>query len=79
MDKITGQNGWNEWSKHVLIELERLNSEQKRHNELINNLSKDLEIFKTKIETRAAIKGATFGIIASAIISVGSALIFYFK
>jgi hypothetical protein len=57
------ENGWNEWSKHVLAELERLNDKS-------DDLSKEMRDVQIKLATlkeRASIWGAVSGAIVLAI------------
>ena len=57
------QNGWNEWSKHVLAELGRLNDKS-------DQLSRELQDVQIKLATlreRASIWGAVSGAIVLAV------------
>ena len=64
MDQISKENGWNEWSRHVLAELERLNDKS-------DDLSKEMKDVQIKLATlkeRASIWGAISGAI---VLSIG--------
>jgi hypothetical protein len=47
------QNGWNEWSKHVLIELERINNNTEALREDVQDIkienAKEITALKTKM------------------------------
>ena len=63
---MTEPNGWNEWGKHVLAELERLNAE-------VAGLRKDLQGLQTKFvaaEVKLAMIGGLAGMIAAGAISM---------
>lgn len=59
------KNGWNEWSKHVLLELERLHSSSLRLEERMQQLEKELVMLKTKVITG----GAVTALIVSALVT----------
>jgi len=48
-DNIEQRNGWNEWSKHVLLELERLNNG-------IDNLHTELQDVKSGMQQIAVVE-----------------------
>lgn len=48
---MPSENGWSEWSKHVLIELERLDEGQKMLQTGINEVK--IEIAKLKVKAGA--------------------------
>jgi len=54
-------NGWNEWGKHVLAELERLNSQCKELLSLILDIKTEVIVLKTKAGFIGAIAGAVCG------------------
>lgn len=56
-------NGWTEWSKHVLKELERLNEEINKINQRVN----DLEVEVAKLQVKASIWGGVAGFITTLI------------
>jgi CheY-specific phosphatase CheX len=64
--KETKNNGWNEWSRHVLSELGRLNTAQGKIEKHINKISIDIATLKVK----SGIWGAIAGMIPSAIILI---------
>jgi len=41
-------NGWNQWSKHILAELERLNSCYKTLDEKVQQIREDIAMLKVK-------------------------------
>jgi hypothetical protein len=60
-----GENsGWHEWSRHVLIELKRLDQDIKELKELVIQQRVDIIILKAK----AAMIGAIAGALPSAVI-----------
>jgi len=65
MDEKT--NGWAEWGKYVLKELERLNLCDEKVEELLTALRMDFAIFKAKAFSFGSIGGFIAGIIASLI------------
>jgi len=56
-------NGWNEWSKFVLKELESLNSKYETLNGKIDNLREDVIILK--------VKAGFFGVMGGLVITIG--------
>lgn len=56
-------NGWREWSKHVLKELERLNKEINKLNQRVSNL----EVEVAKLQVKASIWGGVTGLITTLI------------
>ena len=67
---MPSDNGWAEWCKHVLAELERLNDCYERLDEKMNNHLQHNEARLTAIETSLKNQRWAFGIIASAIIGL---------
>lgn len=57
------KNTWNEWSRHVLSELERLNGNCEDISKEMQNISIEIATLKVK----AGILGAFFGILGGAI------------
>jgi len=53
-------NGWNEWSRHVLAELERLNDCYEKLDTKLTDIRSDVIILKTK----AGLFGAGAGLLA---------------
>ena len=68
-------NGWGEWSKHVLLELKRLNNCVTILDTKVDNLTKEFVILKTEFQMKARTQGAIFGSIASIVVGVITALI----
>jgi hypothetical protein len=62
-EELKSKNGWGEWSKHVLIELERLN---KNYSSLSDELQK-VQIELATIKEKATIFGALSGAVVLAI------------
>lgn len=58
MSDSGGQNGWNEWSRHVLAELERLNAYCERIEKKLNEAITDIATLKVKAGVWGAIGGA---------------------
>ncbi len=59
-------NGWNEWSKHVLKELERLNDCYEMLDKRVNKIHTGLAILNVK----AVIWGAIAGLIPGSIVAI---------
>lgn len=57
------QNGWNEWSRHVLAELTRLNKEQEVLYQQMKKIQQEVTILKTELRIKAGI----WGVIGAAI------------
>lgn len=58
-------NGWNQWSKHVLAELVRLNEcYEKLHDDFIT-VQIDIARLKTEMQIKSGIWGALAGVLAS--------------
>ena len=51
-------NGWNEWSKYVLKELERLNTCYERLDEKLDKVNNDIITLKLKAGVWGALAGA---------------------
>jgi len=72
-DSGNGNKGWNEWSRHVLSELKRLNEELKNlrddapelERRLLETVS-SIRIDISELKTNARIWGAVSGVIAGA-------------
>lgn len=52
------KNGWNEWSKFVLKELERLNTCYERLDEKLDNMTNEITALKLKAGVWGALAGA---------------------
>lgn len=61
-------NGWNEWSKYVLKELERLNGCYEKLDGKLDNIATDLLVLKTKAGVIGAASAFVVTIIAQVII-----------
>ena len=57
---MTGENGWAEWSKHVLRELERLNAHCVKMDEKMDGLESQIIEFRV----RSTMMGTLFGALA---------------
>jgi hypothetical protein len=66
-DKTT--NGWNEWAKAVLTDLEELKASSIRTNEEVIRLRIEMAVLKTKAAVFGVITGTVVTIIANIIIS----------
>lgn len=63
-------NGWNEWGKHILIELESNTKEHTEIKVLLNELVTKYAILETKMAMRAGTIGMMSGGIMSIIVGV---------
>lgn len=45
---MASENGWNEWSKHVLAELERLNDGYEEINKNVNKIRVEIAMLQVK-------------------------------
>jgi hypothetical protein len=70
-DATAASNGWNEWSRHVLQELVRLNAEQQR---LSDRMEKVL-VEVSALEVKAGIWGALGGLLPA----IGAILLMFLK
>lgn len=59
------QNGWKEWSKYVLKELERLNSSYEDLRNRYEKLNSSLVMLQTKASIWGAVAGFSFSVIAT--------------
>ena len=59
----TEKNGWDEWAKHVLSELERLNDCVVLIQESVNSLKVDIATQRVKVGLVATILGVVGGIL----------------
>ena len=50
-------NGWHEWSKHVLLELERLGKEQNETDDAMTSIKVEIAMLKVKSGVWGAIGG----------------------
>jgi predicted nucleic acid-binding Zn-ribbon protein len=64
-------NGWNEWSHHVLKELERLDDDVKGLSDKIGLVREDIAALKVKV----AVIGGGAGLIVGGIISLLSRIL----
>lgn len=64
---MQGSNGWNEWSKYVLKNIEEINEDLKAANDKLNNLTIDFRTFRTEIKIKMKAKAALYGAIAGAV------------
>ena len=67
IEKIEKNNGWHEWSRYVLKELERLNVNQEEMNEKITNILIEIGMLK--------VKAGVWGLVGGAIPVIGVGLI----
>ena len=58
-------NGWNEWSRHVLAELDRLNGCYEKMNDKLDRIDKRL----TVIEVKAGFFGGIAGLITGLVVA----------
>jgi hypothetical protein len=75
MDPETTSNGWNEWSKHVLLELNRLNGLYSQltdaiqeRNDAMNKEIQDIRVELATLKVRASIWGALAGLVPALIV-----------
>mgnify|MGYP003626413235 FL=1 len=75
MDSETTSNGWNEWSKHVLLELNRLNTlysqltdALQERNDAINKEIQDMRVELATLKVRASMWGALAGLVPAMIV-----------
>jgi len=67
---IMHENGWTEWSKYVLKELERLNDSQTTIEKRLNNIDISIGMLKVKSGIWGAIAGAIPAVVALVIITM---------
>lgn len=79
-------NGWNEWSKYVLKELERHSDEQEKTNNKIDDVKDKLNEYNTTMtnfiveqKTKAMVYGGIAGACVSAIFIIFGGLNLMFK
>jgi len=53
-------NGWNEWSRHVLSELERLSENYEKMNEKLGTIKSEIAMLKVKAGVWGGIAGVLF-------------------
>lgn len=73
LEEISGQsqtNGWNEWSRHVLLELERLNSGVESLKKEVAKVSIKLAILTLKVSIIAGVAGVVGGFILQLVLIV---------
>jgi archaellum component FlaC len=59
-------NGWNEWSRHILKELERLDDDVKHLSDKISLVREDIATLKIKV----AVIGGGAGLVVGGVISL---------
>lgn len=64
------KNGWNEWAKHVLITLEKLEEKGEERDKLIQKLILDLKLLQFKTSLRAGFLGAVAGFLPAAAVAI---------
>jgi len=64
------KNGWNEWSKHVLLELERLDESIKTMDDHVKRMHVDLATLKVKSGVWGALAGLIPAVAALLIIAI---------
>ena len=69
MDDKKLNNGWNEWSRRVLGDIERIDKKVDDLVTQINKLAIEIAVLKTKAAMIAGVWGAVLGIAASVITS----------
>jgi len=62
-----GPNGWNQWARHVLAELERLDKNVTELDEKLDAIKLELVQFKSKMNYKASMWGAITGAIPAII------------
>lgn len=60
-------DGWNEWSRHVLAELERLGDECEGIRKKLTDLCIEFQVFKTEMRLKAGVWGALAGMLPVAV------------
>lgn len=60
---MAGENGWNEWSRHVLAELKRLSDGQDRYQEKTDLAFMELKVEIAKLKVKSGIWGLMGGAI----------------
>ncbi len=75
MDSETTSDGWNEWSKHVLLELNRLNTlysqltdALQERNDAINKEIQDMRVELATLKVRASMWGALAGLVPAMVV-----------
>ena len=63
---VHDENGWKEWSKYVLKELERLNECYKKLDDKVDSVRREIAVLKVK----SGIWGAVAGMIPVAVLVV---------
>lgn len=63
-------NGWNEWGKHVLHELEANNTQHSSITEKLDKLILKIAIMETKMAMRSSITGMVSGGVMSIVVAV---------
>lgn len=63
-------NGWGEWGRHILLELEGNKTEHKQITEKLDKLIVKLAIVETKMAVRASVTGMVSGGVMSVIVAM---------
>ena len=64
---MPGENGWNEWSRHVLAELKRLSDGQDKYQEKTDAAFLDLKVEIAKLKVKSGLWGLAGGAIPVAV------------
>ena len=71
MSDNINSNGWNQWSKHILMELERLNDKLESIDDRLRQVDKDL----ATLQIKAGFWGALAGSVPVLIVMVAKYLV----
>ena len=69
------ENGWVEWKRHILNELERLNKNFESINDAYNEETKRLWIEISALKTKSGI----FGLLGGCLVSIPTLIFFYMR
>lgn len=61
-------NGWNQWSKYVLKELERLADGQEKIEKQLNGLTVEFKQFQTAMKIKSGVWGAMAGAVPAIVV-----------
>lgn len=64
---MAGENGWNEWSRHVLAELKRLSDAQEKNQEKSEACFSELKVEIARLKVQSGVWGLMGGAIPVAI------------
>lgn len=73
---MAGENGWNEWSRHVLAELKRLSDGQKEYQEKADAAFLDLKVEIANLKVKSGVWGLVGGAIP---VAIGLLVSFFLK